>query len=418
MSQEIKCPHCARLFTLDEAGYADILKQVRDHEFEIALEKREAEMDRQRLDALKLAESQANEKLQIAMSAKERELAQERAKADRELDQLKSQLDSFELQKSLALKDAVSGLEQERNRLAFELAAERQMKEMEVNNLKATHQEKLRSELERKDNELQMKDEAIERLRDFRTRLSTKMVGESLEQHCEIEFNKIRTTAFGKNVKFEKDNDASGGTKGDFIYREWDDNGVELISIMFEMKNEQEQSATKKKNSDFFKKLDDDRTKKKCEYAVLVSLLEMDNELYNSGITDVSFHHDKMYVVRPQSFIPIITLLRNAARNSLQYRMELENMREQNIDITQFEDRLNEFREGFARNFDLASKKFKAAVDGIDKTIDQLTKVKENLLNSENNLRLANNKADELTVKKLTRGNPTMTQKFTELGSK
>jgi hypothetical protein len=418
MSQEIKCPHCARLFTLDEAGYADILKQVRDHEFEIALEKREAEMDRQRLDALKLAESQANEKLQIAMSAKERELAQERAKADRELDQLKSQLDSFELQKSLALKDAVSGLEQERNRLAFELAAERQMKEMEVNNLKATHQEKLRSELERKDNELQMKDEAIERLRDFRTRLSTKMVGESLEQHCEIEFNKIRTTAFGKNVKFEKDNDASGGTKGDFIYREWDDNGAELISIMFEMKNEQELSATKKKNSDFFKKLDDDRTKKKCEYAVLVSLLEMDNELYNSGITDVSFHHDKMYVVRPQSFIPIITLLRNAARNSLQYRMELENMRAQNIDITQFEDRLNEFREGFARNFDLASKKFKAAVDGIDKTIDQLTKVKENLLNSENNLRLANNKADELTVKKLTRGNPTMTQKFTELGSK
>jgi hypothetical protein len=403
---------------LDDAGYADILRQVRDHQFQIELEKREAEMNRQRLDALKLAESQANEKLQIAMSAKERELAQERAKADRELDQLKSQLDSFELQKSLALKDAVSGLEQERNRLAFELAAERQMKEMEVNNLKATHQEKLRSELERKDNELQMKDEAIERLRDFRTRLSTKMVGESLEQHCEIEFNKIRTTAFGKNVKFEKDNDASGGTKGDFIYREWDDNGVELISIMFEMKNEQEQSATKKKNSDFFKKLDDDRTKKKCEYAVLVSLLEMDNELYNSGITDVSFHHDKMYVVRPQSFIPIITLLRNAARNSLQYRMELENMRAQNIDITQFEDRLNEFREGFARNFDLASKKFKAAVDGIDKTIDQLTKVKENLLNSENNLRLANNKADELTVKKLTRGNPTMTQKFTELGSK
>jgi hypothetical protein len=415
---EITCPHCTKSFKLDDAGYADILRQVRDHQFQIELEKREAEMNRQRLDALKLAESQANEKLQIAMSAKERELAQERAKADRELDQLKSQLDSFELQKSLALKDAVSGLEQERNRLAFELAAERQMKEMEVNNLKATHQEKLRSELERKDNELQMKDEAIERLRDFRTRLSTKMVGESLEQHCEIEFNKIRTTAFGKNVKFEKDNDASGGTKGDFIYREWDDNGVELISIMFEMKNEQEQSATKKKNSDFFKKLDDDRTKKKCEYAVLVSLLEMDNELYNSGITDVSFHHDKMYVVRPQSFIPIITLLRNAARNSLQYRMELENMRAQNIDITQFEDRLNEFREGFARNFDLASKKFKAAVDGIDKTIDQLTKVKENLLNSENNLRLANNKADELTVKKLTRGNPTMTQKFTELGSK
>jgi hypothetical protein len=415
---EITCPHCTKSFKLDDAGYADILRQVRDHQFQIELEKREAEMERQRLDALKLAESQANEKLQVALSAKERELAEERAKAERELGQLKSQLDSFELQKSLALKDAVSGLEQERNRLAFELAAERQMKEMEVNNLKATHQEKLRSELERKDNELQMKDEAIERLRDFRTRLSTKMVGESLEQHCEIEFNKIRTTAFGKNVKFEKDNDASGGTKGDFIYREWDDNGVELISIMFEMKNEQEQSATKKKNSDFFKKLDDDRTKKKCEYAVLVSLLEMDNELYNSGITDVSFHHDKMYVVRPQSFIPIITLLRNAARNSLQYRMELENMRAQNIDITQFEDRLNEFREGFARNFDLASKKFKAAVDGIDKTIDQLTKVKENLLNSENNLRLANNKADELTVKKLTRGNPTMTQKFAELGPK
>ena len=411
---EITCPHCTKSFKLDDAGYADILRQVRDHQFQIELEKREAEIERQRLDALKLAESQANEKLQVALSAKERELAEERAKAERELGQLKSQLDSFELQKSLALKDAVSGLEQERNRLAFELAAERQMKEMELKNLESNSEERLRSLEERKNDELRLKDEAIERLKDFRTKLSTKMVGETLEQHCEIEFNRIRPTAFNRNVTFEKDNDATGGTKGDFIYREYDDNGVELISIMFEMKNEQETSSTKKKNEDFFKKLDEDRTKKKCEYAVLVSLLEADSELYNSGIVDVSYRFPKMYVVRPQMFITIITLLRNAAMSSLKYKAELAQVRAQNIDITNFENRLNEFKEGFSRNYELASRKFKTAVDEIDKTIDHLNKVKENLLSSENNLRLANNKAEEITVKRLTKDNPTMAKKFEE----
>jgi hypothetical protein len=242
------------------------------------------------------------------------------------------------------------------------------------------------------------------------------MVGESLEQHCETEFNRIRPTAFNRNVTFEKDNDASGGTKGDFIYREYDDDGVELISIMFEMKNEQDTSSTKKKNEDFFKKLDEDRTKKKCEYAVLVSLLEADNELYNSGIVDVSYRFPKMYVVRPQAFITIITLLRNAAMSSLKYKAELAQVRAQNIDITNFEDRLNEFKEGFSRNYELASRKFKTAVDEIDKTIDHLNKVKENLLSSENNLRLANNKADEITVKRLTKDNPTMAKTFEEGG--
>ena len=416
MSQEIKCPHCARLFTLDEAGYADILKQVRDHEFEIALEKREKEWERQQHDALRLAEAQAKERTQAALAAKEKELGEQKTKAERELGDLRAQLAIFESQKALALKEAVTSLEQERTRLAFELASERQMKGVELKNLESNGVERLRALEERKNEELRLKDEAIERLKDFRSKLSTKMVGETLEQHCETEFNRIRPTAFNRNVTFEKDNDASGGTKGDFIYREYDDDGVELISIMFEMKNEQDTSSTKKKNEDFFKKLDEDRTKKKCEYAVLVSLLEADNELYNSGIVDVSYRFTKMYVVRPQAFITIITLLRNAAMSSLKYKAELAQVRAQNIDITNFEDRLNEFKEGFSRNYELASRKFKTAIDEIDKTIDHLNKVKENLLSSENNLRLANNKADEITVKRLTKDNPTMAKKFEEGG--
>jgi hypothetical protein len=418
MSQEIKCPHCARLFTLDEAGYADILKQVRDHEFEIALEKREKEWERQQHDALRLAEAQAKERTQAALAAKEKELGEQKTKAERELGDLRAQLAMFESQKALALKEAVTSLEQERTRLAFELASERQMKGVELKNMESNNMERLRALEERKNEELRLKDEAIERLKDFRTKLSTKMVGETLEQHCETEFNRIRPTAFNRNVTFEKDNDASGGTKGDFIYREYDDDGVELISIMFEMKNEQDTSSTKKKNEDFFKKLDEDRTKKKCEYAVLVSLLEADNELYNSGIVDVSYRFTKMYVVRPQAFITIITLLRNAAMSSLKYKAELAQVRAQNIDITNFENRLNEFKEGFSRNYELASRKFKTAVDEIDKTIDHLNKVKENLLSSENNLRLANNKADEITVKRLTKDNPTMAKKFEEGGGK
>lgn len=281
--------------------------------------------------------------------------------------------------------------------------------------MKATLEEKLRSEVERKDDELRLKDQAIHSLRDFKARLSTKMLGESLEQHCEIEFNKIRPTAF-KNVYFEKDNDASSGTKGDYIYRESDDDGTEFISIMFEMKNEQEDGGAKKKNEDFFKKLHDDRLKKGCEYAVLVSMLEPDNEFYNAGIVDVSYRYPKMYVVRPQAFIPIITLLRNAALNSLQYRTELAMVKAQSIDVTDFEDRLNKFKDGFAKNYQLASDKFNVAIKEIDKSIAALMKVKENLIGSENNLRIANGKAEEITIKKLTHGNPTMKQKFDELG--
>ena len=414
---EIKCPHCSKSFNLDDAGYADILKQVRNHEFEIELQQREDELERRKHDALKLADSQANVKLQESLNAKEREFSAQREKTERELSELRAQIGNFELQKSLALKDALSSIEQERNKLAQELETERRMKDYELQNLKTQQEEKLRSELERKNDEIRMKDDAIERLKDFKTKLSTKMVGESLEQHCENEFNRIRSTAFNKNVTFEKDNDASGGTKGDFIYREFDDENVEFISIMFEMKNEQDETATKKKNEDFFKKLDEDRTKKGCEYAVLVSLLESDNDLYNGGIVDVSYRYPKMYVVRPQFFIPIITLLRNAALNSLQYKAELAQVRAQNIDITNFESRLNEFKSGFDRNFRLAQDRLVDAVQGIDKTIAQLTKIKENLLNSERNLQLANQKAEDVTIKKLTKGNPTMSQKFKELDS-
>lgn len=413
---EIKCPHCQKTFNLDDAGYADILKQVRNHEFEIELEKREKELERQRQDALKLADAQANEKLQAALRTKDAELAELRSKVGAEVSELRAQLSTFELQKTLAVKEAVSALEQDKNKLAAALDTEKKLKDMELQSQKAALEEKLRSEVERKNDELRLKDEAIERLRDFKARLSTKMLGETLEQHCEIEFNKLRPTAFNKNVYFEKDNDASGGTKGDYIYKEADDNNTEFISIMFEMKNEQEDGGAKKKNEDFFKKLHEDRLKKGCEYAVLVSMLEPENELYNAGIVDVSYRYPKMYVVRPQAFIPIITLLRNAALNSLQYRTELELVKAQNIDVTNFEERLNQFKNGFSRNYQLASDKFQAAIKDIDKSIAALMKVKENLIGSENNLRLANDKADEITIKKLTHNNPTMKQKFDELG--
>jgi len=413
---EIKCPHCQKTFNLDDAGYADILKQVRNHEFEIELEKREKELERQRQDALKLADAQANEKLQAALRTKDAELAELRSKVGAEVSELRAQLSTFELQKTLAVKEAVSALEQDKNKLAAALDTEKKLKDMELLSQKTALEEKLRSEVERKNDELRLKDEAIERLRDFKARLSTKMLGETLEQHCEIEFNKLRPTAFNKNVYFEKDNDASGGTKGDYIYKEADDNNTEFISIMFEMQHEQEDGGAKKKNEDFFKKLHEDRLKKGCEYAVLVSMLEPENELYNAGIVDVSYRYPKMYVVRPQAFIPIITLLRNAALNSLQYRTELELVKAQNIDVTNFEERLNQFKNGFSRNYQLASDKFQAAIKDIDKSIAALMKVKENLIGSENNLRLANDKADEITIKKLTHGNNTMKQKFDELG--
>jgi len=412
---EIKCPHCTKTFNLDDAGYADILKQVKNHEFEIELEKREKELERQRQEALKLADAQANEKLQAALRTKDAELAALQAKVGTELAELKSQLSTFELQKSLAVKEAVSVLEQDKNKLEAELQTEKKLKDMELQSQKAALEEKLRSEVERKNDELRLKDEAIERLRDFKAKLSTKMVGESLEQHCEIEFNKLRPTAFNKNVHFEKDNDSSSGTKGDYIYRESGDDGTEFISIMFEMKNEQEEGGAKKKNEDFFKKLHEDRIKKNCEYAVLVTMLEPENEFYNAGIVDVSYKYPKMYVVRPQAFIPIITLLRNAALNSLQYRTELELVKAQNIDVTNFEERLHQFKTGFSRNYQLASEKFTTAIKDIDKSIAALMKVKENLIGSENQLRLANDKAEEITIKKLTQGNPTMKQKFDDL---
>lgn len=412
---EIKCPHCTKTFSLDDAGYAEIQSQVRTREFEQALEQRALELEERRQNDLRLAEVQANAKLQQVISDKQRELTELSTKADQQMSQLKAELANFELQKAIALRDATSAIELERNNLASTLDSERRLKALELDQMRTNLEERMRSEVERKNDEIHMKDEAIERLKDFRTKLSTKMVGESLEEHCKTEFDRIRPTAFNKNVHFEKDNDASSGTKGDFIYREFDDEGVEIISIMFEMKNEQDATATKKKNEDFLKKLDDDRTKKGCEYAVLVSLLESDSELYNSGIVDVSYRFPKMYVVRPQAFITIITLLRNAAMNSLQFKTELAQVRAQNVDITNFENRLNEFKSGFTLNYERASKHLVTAVEGIDKTINQLQKIRDGLVRSEDNLRLANNKAEEISIKKLTKGNPTMTQRFDEL---
>ena len=389
---EIICPHCKKAFKIDEAGFADILKQVRDHEFENELHDRLALLEKDKESAVKLAEAETRNALQADI-----------AKKDAELARLQSKLDNAETEKKLELNEAVSKVEKERDGLANELKTKDTETKLLESSLKDRHATELRS-----------KDEMIAYYKDMKAKLSTKMVGETLEQHCEIEFNKLRSSAFQK-AYFEKDNDASDGTKGDYIFREADEDGNEIISIMFEMKNEVDETTTKKKNEDFLAKLDDDRKKKNCEYAVLVSLLEADNELYNSGIVDMSHKYPKMYVIRPQFFIPIITLLRNAALNSMQYKSELAVVKAQNIDVTTFEGELNDFRESFGRNFRLASDKFKIAIESIDKSIVQLQKTKENLLRSEDNLRIANNKADDLTVKKLTRGNPTMKAKFEEL---
>ena len=390
--QEIKCPNCGKIFRVDEAGYAAIVKQVRDSEF-----------------ARELAESEdiyKNEKdsaVRLAVSDKEREFAEAKSKLEQEIARLKSDIELSKAGTELAVRDAV----QDRDSRISELENQIVLKDAEW-------ELKEKSLAEKYDGELRRKEDELAYYKDFKLRQSTKMVGESLEQHCEIEFNKLRATAF-QHAYFEKDNDDRGGTKGDYIYREASEDGVEIISIMFEMKNEMDATATKHKNEDFFKKLDKDRNDKNCEYAVLVSTLEADSELYNSGIVDVSYRYPKMYVIRPQFFIPIITLLRNAALNSLQYRTELARVREQNIDITHFEDDLNEFKEKFARNYRLASDKFRTAIEEIDKTIDHLEKTKKALLSSEDNLRLANNKAEDLTIKKLTRKNPTMAKKFEEL---
>ncbi|MDE5419031.1 DUF2130 domain-containing protein [Labilibaculum sp. DW002] len=509
---EIICPNCKKAFKVDEAGFADILKQVRDHQFEEELKNRLILAEKEKANAVKLAEANITNTLQKELAEKDKKLSELKAQSDTELSEkltakeseiseMKAMIEKAETEKKLAVTEATKEIEKERDDLvnnlkiketekvnavklaeaniqntlqkelaekdkklselkaqsSAELAEKLTAKETEiltmqslidkaetekklavsestkviekerddlVNNLKIKETEKelleksikeqFTNKLNTKDETIKMKDDEIARLKDFKQKLSTKMVGETLELHCESEFNKLRATAF-QNAYFEKDNDSRGGSKGDFIYKETDNSGNEIISIMFEMKNENDETATKKRNEDFFAKLDKDRIDKKCEYAVLVSLLESENEFYNTGIVDVSHKFEKMYVVRPQFFIPIITLLRNAAMNSLKYKAELNLIKNQNVDITNFEDKIETFRKGFAYNYDLASRKFKTAIDEIDKTITHLQKTKDALLSSENNLRLANNKADDLTIKKLTYGNPTMKAKFDNL---
>ncbi|MBN8868807.1 MAG: DUF2130 domain-containing protein [Solirubrobacterales bacterium] len=389
---EIKCPHCGKAFKIDEAGYADILKQVRDEAFEKAIHER-----------LELAEQEKKTAIELAQAKATGELKDEAARKDAEIGRLRAELEKSDVAGKLALKEALGEVEKERDDLKRTLDS------------KDTEQKLLEKSLtEKYEIQIRDRDDTIERLKDMKAKLSTKMVGESLEQHCEIEFNKIRAAAF-PNADFGKDNDASAGTKGDFIFREADESGTEFVSIMFEMKNELDDGANKKKNEDFFKKLDNDRTEKGCEYAVLVSLLEPENELYNAGIVDVSHRYPRMYVVRPQFFIPIITLIRNEAFKTLQLKSELALVRAQSVDITNFEEKLETFKSGFQRNYGLASRQFEDAINEIDKAIRNLEKTKTSLLKSANNLRLANDKAQDVTIKKLTRGNPTMAEKFKEL---
>jgi len=436
---EIICPHCNKAFKVDETGYADILKQVRDSEFEQQLHERLELAEKDKRNAVELAKNKVGSDMQKATAAK-----------DAEIQELKAKLDAGEVTRKLAVTEALSTVEKERDALANKLEQAKQdnqaasklakvklganevaqklaiteaVSEVEKerdelkNGLKQVELEKELSEKSLKDKyETQIKDrdDAIERLRDMKARLSTKMVGETLEQHCETEFNRIRATAFPR-AYFEKDNDAKTGSKGDYIFRDSDEAGTEIVSIMFEMKNESDTTATKKKNEDFLKELDKDRTEKGCEYAVLVSLLEPDSELYNSGIVDVFHRYPKMYIVRPQFFLPMITLLRNAAMKSLEYKTELALVKEQNVDITNFEDDLDKFKTAFGKNYDLASRKFQTAIDEIDKSIDHLQKTKDALLGTDRNLRLANDKAQDVTIKKLTRRNSTMAAKFEQL---
>ncbi len=468
-THDITCPHCHKVFAVDESEYASLLNQISKNEIAKEVQEKLALAEKEKLSAIQLAEAKVRDELQKTISAQEATLAKLQSEKDNiaklaeaevrnqlkeelsqkeaqlhaaesqiselklaqaksltelkaaaqakilqaeaanagNLAELKSQLQAAKTEQELAVTKAVSAVEKQRDELASELKT----KEAERQALELSLKDKYESAL-------QLKNDEIERLRDMKIRLSTKMIGETLEQHCENQFNQLRATGF-QNAYFEKDNAVSraSGSKGDYIYRECDQAGNEIISIMFEMKNENETTATKHKNEDFLKELDKDRQEKGCEYAVLVSLLEADSELYNTGIVDVSHRYQKMYVIRPQFFIPMITLLRNAALNSLKYKAELATVREQNIDITHFEDKIEAFKQGFARNYELASRKFKTAIEEIDKTIDHLQKTKENLLRSEDNLRLANNKAEDLTIKRLTRGNPTMSNKFAELNN-
>jgi hypothetical protein len=419
--KEISCPNCNKAFKVDEAGFADIVKQVRDDQFEEELRNRLNLAEKEKVNAVQLAEANLKNAGQEELARKDKEiselkaknvleLAEQLAKKELKIAEMNAQIQSAEVVKELEVSRAVKDIEKERDQLEYELKS----KETEKQLLEKSIHEQFENKLVVRDEALRMKDDEIARLKDFKQKLSTKMVGESLEQHCETEFNKLRATAFQKS-HFEKDNDASSGSKGDYIYKESDEQGNEIISIMFEMKNENDETATKKKNEDFFKELDKDRRAKKCEYAVLVSLLESDDEFYNQGIVDVGHKYPKMYVVRPQFFIPIITLLRNAAMNSMQYKAELNLMKNQNVDVTNFEDKINAFKTGFAKNYELASRKFNEAISEIDKTIVHLQKTKEALLSSDRNLRLANDKAEDLTIKKLTYGNPTMKSKFDDL---
>ena len=396
---ELKCPHCGQAFTVDDTELSSIIQQIRDKEFEKDIEKRISELKEHMMMTHRL-EMEAKENESKLMSQKEydKEIQKLKSQLEKATDravQLQAQLDSSEDKKTIAVMEAVKKVEEEKKELESQL----------------TH-EKDKGKLL-----LEQKDEQIAYYRDLKTKMSTKMVGETLEQHCEIQFNQLRATAF-RNAYFEKDNDSRSGSKGDYIYRETDENGVELISIMFEMKNEMDETATKHKNEDFYKELDKDRKQKNCEYAVLVSMLESDNELFNAGIVDVSYKYEKMYVVRPQCFIPIITLLRNAAMNAMEYKQELAVVRNQNIDISDFEEKLMNFKSDFSRNYEIAHSHFDKAVDEIDKTIQHLEKVKKELLGSDNQLRIANNKVDEVSIKKLTRGNKTMQEKFEELKKK
>lgn len=458
---EIICPHCGKAFKIDETGYADILKQVRDSEFEQQLHERLVLAEQDKRNAVELAETKVASELQKTTAAKDaeiqdlkarldagevarrfaviealssvekerdtlaneleqakrdkhaaselaeaklvNELERATAKKDADIQGLKAKLDAIEVAQKLAITEAVNAIEKERDELKGDLARAELEKQIAEKSLKDKYETQIKD-----------RDDAIERLRDLKVRLSTKMIGETLELHCETEFNRIRATAFPR-AYFEKDNDSRTGSKGDYIFRDSDEAETEIVSIMFEMKNENDRTSTKNKNEDFLKELDKDRTEKGCEYAVLVSLLEPDSELYNTGIVDVFHRYPKMYVVRPQFFLPIITLLRNAAMNSLKYKSELALVRAQNIDITNFETELDSFKAAFAKNYDLASKRFQTAIDEIDKSIDHLQKTKEALLGTDRNLRLANDKAQDVTIKKLTRGNPTMAEKFTEL---
>lgn len=396
---ELKCPHCGQAFTVDDTELSSIVQQIRDKEFEKDIKNRISELKEHMLMTHRL-EMEAKENEIKLMSQKEydkeiQKLKSQLDKATEKSAKLQAQLESSEDKKIIAVMEAVKKVEEEKKDLESQLIHEKDKGKLL----------------------LEQKDEQIAYYRDLKTRMSTKMVGETLEQHCEIQFNQLRATAF-KNAYFEKDNDSRSGSKGDYIYRETDENGVELISIMFEMKNEMDETATKHKNEDFYKELDKDRKQKNCEYAVLVSMLESDNELFNAGIVDVSYKYEKMYVVRPQCFIPIITLLRNAAMNAMEYKQELAVVRNQNIDISDFEEKLMNFKSDFSRNYDIAHSHFDKAVDEIDKTIQHLEKVKKELLGSDNQLRIANNKVDEVSIKKLTRGNKTMQEKFEELKKK